>query len=461
MGAKVSRRVFLRVAGSLVGAAAVAACAPAEKKGQGPHGSVATQLVYQDWRTDYFSAMAQQMLEEFHATHPNIHVFYTPDPPDDLSEKMLADFQAESAPDVLAGCCDFFPVWAQKGYLLDLRPYIEAELKADDVKDWDEAQYRALQLRDGSQFALPKYHGALAVYFNKDLFDKHRVAYPETGWTHSDYEATMLKFAQQRAAGSETAVWGSMFDVSWDRIQAHVNAWGGHFVDPNDPTKSMMGRPESIDAMQWLRDRMWSDHAMASRLDAQNLNVSEAFYRGRLAMVEDGSWSLKTILDNAKFRVGVATFPAGPAGQVTMGTTDGFAIYKGTRYPEAAWEFMKFLISPRYGRAMARAHLLQPARASLVDEWIALAGEQYPDKAKEMNLAAFADGHLKGYSVTPEIFANQDEARRLATAAWEQIFTLGRARVTTMVDVSAQIEAAQKAAASRAQTGVREAGRGA
>ena len=46
--------------------------------------------------------MAQQMLEEFHATHPNIHVFYTPDPPD-LTEKMMTDFQAESAPDVFAG----------------------------------------------------------------------------------------------------------------------------------------------------------------------------------------------------------------------------------------------------------------------------------------------------------------------------------------------------------------------
>jgi multiple sugar transport system substrate-binding protein len=458
MGKRVSRRVFLRVAGNIMGAAALAACAPEAKKGLGPHGGAATQLVYQDWRTDYFSAMAQQMLEEFHATHPNIHVFYTPDPPDDLSEKMLADFQAESAPDVLAGCCDFFPVWAQKGYLLDLRPYIEAELNADELKDWSEAQFRALRLRDGAQFGLPKYHGALAVYFNKDLFDKHEVPYPAPGWTHGDYLTAMNAFVQQRAAGSETAVWGSMFDVSWDRIQVHVNAWGGHFVDPNDPTKSMMGRPEALDAMQWLRDRMWSDHAMASRLDVQNLNVSEAFYRGRLAMVEDGSWSLKSILENAKFRVGVATFPAGPAGQVTMGTTDGFAIYKGTRYPEAAWEFMKFLISPRYGRAMIRAHLLQPARGSLVDEWIAQAREQYPNKAEEMNLAAFAEGHLNGYSVTPEIFANQAEARRLTTAAWEQIFTLGRARVTTMREISDQIEAAQDA---KGQAGAREARRAA
>ena len=457
MGAKVSRRVFLKVAGNLAGMAALAGCAPAQSKGVGPHGSSVTQLVYQDWRTDYFSAMAQQMLEEFHATHPNIHVFYTPDPPD-LTDKMMADFQAMSAPDVFAGCCDFFPVWAQKGYLMDLRPYMEAELPAEDIRDWDEAQLRSLRSRDGAQYGLPKYHGALALYYNKDLFDKHKVPYPSPGWTHAEYQTAMRSFARVRAEGSEESVWGSMFDVSWDRIQVHVNAWGGHFVDPKDPQKSLMARPEALDAMQWLRDRMWSDHAMASRLDVQNLDVSEAFFRGRLAMVEDGSWSLKRILDNARFPVGVAAFPSGPGGRVTMGTTDGFGIYKGTRYPEPAWEFMKFLISSRYGRAMVRAHLLQPARASLVEEWIAQAREQYPTKAAEMDLGAFAEGHLKGYSVTPEIFANQDEARRLATAAWEQIFTLGRSPVSLMREVSQQVEAAQK---TKTEARVREGASGA
>jgi multiple sugar transport system substrate-binding protein len=236
-----------------------------------------------------------------------------------------------------------------------------------------------------------------------------------------------------------------MFDVSWDRIQVHVNSWGGHFVDPNDPRKSLMARPQALDAMQWLRDRMWGDHAMASRLDVQNLSVTDAFSRGRLAMVEDGSWSLKSILDNARFRVGVTVFPAGPAGRVTMGTTDGFGIYKGTRHPEAAWEFLKFLISPRYGRALSRAHLLQPARATLVDSWIADVREQYPEKAKEMDLGAFAQGHLQGYSVTPEIFEDRDDARELAVNAWEQIFTLGRRPVAYLRDVSAQIDAAQAA----------------
>ena len=441
MAAQVSRRVFLKVAGNIAGAATLAACAPA-KKGLGKRGNAAAQLVYQDWRTDYFSAMAQRLLEEFHATHSNIHVFYTPDPPN-LTEKMLSDFQAESAPDVFAGCCDYFSVWAQKGYLLDLRPYIEAELKADDRDDWDPAHYRALQLPDGAQYALPKHQGALAIYYNKDLFDKYKVPHPAPGWTHDDYRSAMLPFAQRRSSDADELLWGSMFDVSWERIQAHVNAWGGHFVDPNDAMRSMMSEQPALEAFEWLRKRMWEDHAMASRLDAQNLNVTDAFCRRRLAMVEDGSWSLKRILDSAPFRVGVAPFPGGPAGQTTISSIDGFAIYNGTRYPEDAWEFMKFLISPRYNRAMIRSHLLQPARASLVNEWLTEARNQYPEKTREINLEVFTEARVKGYAAAPEIFNQQEAAQQLAAAAWERIYTLGRAPVSLMSEVSAQIDAAQ------------------
>jgi hypothetical protein len=71
--------------------------------------------------------------------------------------------------------------------------------------------------------------------------------------------------------------------------------------------------------------------------------------------------------------------------------------------------------------------------------------EQYPEKTKEMDIAAFAEGHIQGYSVTAEIFDNMAEARRLSLAAWEQIYTLGQAPVDLVKEVSSEIETAQAA----------------
>jgi multiple sugar transport system substrate-binding protein len=165
-------------------------------------------------------------------------------------------------------------------------------------------------------------------------------------------------------------------------------------------------------------------------------------------MLEDGSWSLRDILTRATFRIGVAPFPSGPAGRVTLATTDGYGIFAGTRHPDEAWELLKFLISKDYGRAMARAHLLQPARATLVDDWIGYVHQEFPDRASEMDLGVFAEGHRAGYSVVAEIFANMAPAKAIAQDAWDQILTLGQAPAERMIEVSERIQALQGETAS-------------
>ncbi len=439
-----SRREFLCLAGITAVGAALSACgAPAPRPSA--RGSDKVQLVYRDWRTDWFAPMAQRMLEEFHASHPNIRVFYTLDPESSVFEdKSIADFQAGTAPDVMQSCCSYFPIWAQKDYLLDLRPFVQADLDRATIEDWDAAQYKAFFARDGKQYGLPKYHGALALYYNRDLFDEYHVDYPNGTWDHDDYLAAMKRLTHDRDQDGKTDLWGSYMDTSWERLQVHVNGWGGHFVDPDDPTKCRMAEPEALQAFEWLRARMWSDHVMATPLDVQNKGTREAFVAGQVAMVEDGSWALKDILSDAKFRLGIAPFPAGPARRATLATTDGFGIYAGTKHPEAAWELMKFLISKEYGRAMAQAQFLQPARASLVGEWVRFIAEQFPAQTHNVEIAAFAEGHLKGYSVIAETFANQEDAQRLASNTWQQVLTLGQAPVEQIKPLSREIEAAQR-----------------
>ncbi len=439
-----SRREFLRLAGATAVGAALSACASPAPQST-PRGADKVQLVYRDWRTDWFPPMAKRMLDEFHASHPNIRVFYTLDPEStEFQEKAIADFQAGTAPDVMQSCCSYFPVWAQKDYLLDLRPFVQADLDRATIEDWDPIQYRAFFSRDGKQYGLPKYHGALALFYNRNLFDQFHVDYPNETWTHDDYLSAMRRLSFDRDRDGKRDLWGSYMDMSWDRLQVRVNAWGGHFVDPDDPTKSRMADAEALQAFEWMRARMWDDHVMATPLDVQNKGTQDAFVAGQVAMVEDGSWALKGILSQAHFRLGVAPFPAGPARRATLATTDGFGIYAGTKHPEAAWELMKFLISKEYGRAMAQAQFLQPARASLVDEWVQFIRDEFPSQTRDVNLAAFAEGHLKGYSVIAETFANQDDAQRLASSTWQQVLTLGQAPIEQIKTLSRQIEEAQQ-----------------
>ncbi len=438
----VSRRDFLKFIGVALAATEVAGC-NAFRLAPAAQGAGNIQLVYQDFNDSSFPPMAHQLLSQFHSAHPDISVFFVPDP-SNLVDQMPVDMQAGTAADVFQGCCTHFPDWAQKGYTVDLRPYVERDLDQQTIADWDPAQYRALFTRDGKQFGLPKYHGALALYYNKDLFDQYHVDYPDGSWTHDDYRSAMISLTDDRDGDGKTDLWGSMMDVYWDRVQVHVNAWGGRFVDPERPSISRMADPEALAALEWLRARMWDDQVMAKLPDVNSLIPKDAFLAQKVAMIEDGSWSLKGILSKAQFRMGIASLPAGPARKVTLATTDGFGIYAGTKNPDAAWELVKFLISKDYGKAMARADFLQPARLSIIQDWIGYIQEQYPEQTKDMDLAAFAEGQARGYSVVAEIFPNMSTAQGIAQAAWDKILTLGQAPTASMVEASQKIEAAQE-----------------
>jgi multiple sugar transport system substrate-binding protein len=400
------------------------------------------QLVYQDWRADWVPEMVQEMLAQFHAANPNVRVFFTPDP-DNLPDAMLAEMEAGTAPDVFWGGSTFFPTWAQQGHMLDLRPYVAADLDEATIADWDPAQYRAFFLRDGRQFGLPKYHGAVALYYNKDLFDAYGVAYPTATWSHEEYAAAICQLSRDNSEG-QRELWGSMVDIAWDRLQLHVNGWGGHMVAPQNAALCTFDQPKAHAALEWLHAGMWDDRVIATFPDVQYMSPRSAFINRRVAMVEEGSWVLKDILLNADFRVGVAPMPSGPVRRVTLATSDGFGIYARTEYPAAAWELLKFLTSKAYGLAMSRANFLQPARASLVDAWINYIQTEFPEKAQDLDLAAFADGHFKGYSVTAEIADNMAEVLPKVAAAFEKVFTVGQASVDYLHIICAQINGLQE-----------------
>ena len=95
---------------------------------------------------------------------------------------------------------------------------------------------------------------------------------------------------------------------------------------------------------------------------------------------------------------------------------------------------------------MAKASFLQPARASLVQDWVDFIQQEFPEKTQDMDIAVFAEGHIQGYSVVAETFPNMVDAKRLIYAAWDKIFLLGEQSVDIMKEVSNQVEDAQKAA---------------
>ena len=73
--------------------------------------------------------------------------------------------------------------------------------------------------------------------------------------------------------------------------------------------------------------------------------LGDAFEQGQAAMESNGSWLVATH-QAAGLDFGIAPLPKGPAGQATSINPTGAVVYKGTKNPDAAWEFVKYLASP-------------------------------------------------------------------------------------------------------------------
>jgi multiple sugar transport system substrate-binding protein len=200
-----------------------------------------------------------------------------------------------------------------------------------------------------------------------------------------------------------------------DRVQQKIAGNGGHWVDPNDDLKAAFDQPAAVTALQWLYDRLWKDNTVIRDTAREGQNWESLMGNGRIAMYENGDWQLSPMVKTAtgKYKWDVAPLPKGPVARNSLATTDGWAIWKGTKAPNECWEFCKFLQTDEWNEMMITIGLLRPSRLSLFDKWVSLVGKAVPDLA-EKNLKAFGDA--VAYATTLELFQFNAESTEIINA---------------------------------------------
>ena len=142
----------------------------------------------------------------------------------------------------------------------------------------------------------------------------------------------------------KTTQWG-FFTESTDMENYWSEAvWqnGGDIISPDHKT-SLVGSDQAAGGIQFLQDLIWKDKVMPDAAITDELG--DAFEQGQAAMEANGSWLVATH-QAAGLDFGIAPLPKGPAGQATSINPTGAVVYKGTKNPDAAWQFVKYLASP-------------------------------------------------------------------------------------------------------------------
>ena len=118
--------------------------------------------------------------------------------------------------------------------------------------------------------------------------------------------------------------------------------YGGDIFNA-DYTKTSAG-PPARQAWQFAYDLMFVDKSMPDS-NTTGQYGGDLFLAGKAAMTTIGHWAVPSYAE-AGFAFDAAPMPVGPAGQATSVNSAGFVIAKGSKFPDASWQFLKFVISP-------------------------------------------------------------------------------------------------------------------
>ena len=239
----------------------------------------------------------------------------------------------------------------QKNAIMPLDDYI----KADSV---DLAKYAGVTDQvtvDGKLYELPFRNDFWVVFYNKDVFDAKGVAYPTNDMTFEEYDAlarqvTDTTFGQQ-VYGTHYHTWRSAVQL-FGVLDGKNTILDGDYTDFKQYYEMVLNQEKDGVC------RKYSD------LKTEGLHYSAAFSGGDVAMMNQGSWFIATLLTNIKSgeydadlcgNWGMVKYPhaEGVEAGSTLGTITGLSVTTATDTPDAAWDFVKWVSGEEGAKVMA------------------------------------------------------------------------------------------------------------
>ncbi|MEO3780607.1 sugar ABC transporter substrate-binding protein [Micromonospora sp. B11E3] len=356
------RRVVCLIAAALF-AVPLAACSGSDST----NGSGNVTLNYWLWDSAQ-QPQYQQCADDFTKANPNIKIKITQYGWSDYWNALTTSFVSDTAPDVFVSHLSYYPQFAQRNQLLALDDYIGKDKL--DLNVYQPGLADLWKSKDGKQYGLPKDFDTVAIFYN----------------------TAKLREAGITAEQMQNLTWNPTDGGSYEKIIARltVDAKGRHGDEPGFDKNHVVtyglglnGSGGAFGQTEWSEYAFstgWQ-HAQGPWATAFNFNDQrfkdtiawwrsltekgympglekvgpggksvvaqmDAYGAGKYAMVTEGSWNTKSYWALKGVKSGIAPTPIGPSGKrasMINGLADNIAA--GTKHPEAAWQWVKYLAS--------------------------------------------------------------------------------------------------------------------
>lgn len=310
--------------------------------GGASNSSATSSIEYSIWGDPAELASQQAIVDAFHVANPDVTVKVTVSDWDAYWTKLETGLAGGAAPDVFAMDGPLFPDYQSRDVLLDLKPSIDKDkYDLSQLADQGVADFTST---DGGQYGLPRDLNTVVLYYNKAMFDAAKLPYPDDTWDWAKLVEVGKQLTIDSDANGTPDQWGLYTETSDMENYWLSLVWqnGGDVMAPDGKT-TVVDSPQAAGGIQFLQDLIYKDQILAD--PSVFAETGDAFEQGLAAMEINGSWLVPTHTA-AGIDFGIAPLPSGPAGRFTSVNPTGAVVYKGTKSPDAAWRFVKYLASP-------------------------------------------------------------------------------------------------------------------
>ncbi|WP_220192484.1 ABC transporter substrate-binding protein [Ktedonospora formicarum] len=336
-----------------------------------------------------------QVVKEFEASHPNIHVQIVISPGsanyDQKNETMSVGFVP----------ADVYSTWGNnswadnvyRGFAADLTPFINAShfsFEGMDKKLLDQYSVK------GHVYAIPFATGGSYIFYNVDMLKKANLPTPPTNWDDPNWNLdTALKYAKALSTPDAplTQREYGLSDDLWPENATSLLFGGDIF--PQSAYKTGVidsvtaNSPEVIQAEQFKQDLIYKYKYMPNPADASVLN---GFLSGKVGMTMNGVWGFWSY-QSVKFQWAAAPLPTIKTNTNVL-FTDPWMMSKNTHHPQESWEFIQWLCSPEHGaKSYMESSGAIPPWSQLIPAWAAKTHKIMPSLS-EQQLIELAQGSL-------------------------------------------------------------------
>lgn len=370
-------KAFLAIALSALAVIGLAGCG---QKSSSDDANKKVTLNFTIWDTNQKKGM-QQMAAAFTKKNPNIKVRVTVTPWDQYWTKLQAAASGDNLADVFWMHPSEVYTFAAGDKLMDLTDMTKNG-GGINLKNYPSTVVSGLEYQN-KVYALPKDYSTLALWYNKTLFDKAGVKYPDKTWTWDTWQEAAAKLTDKSKGVYGMLAPNDGQNFYWNLIWAN-----GTDLTNKSGTKSIIGNKGNIDALNYGISFIKKGYSPTTQ-DFANTKPDQYFESGKAAMTIAGSWMPAEYLAVKNQKFGVAPIPKGKRRASDIAGM-GYAIAKNTKHPAQAKKFVKFMAGKEANIIQAKSGAAIPAYKDTQAAWV----KQFPS----IDGQAFVDAADYGYS---------------------------------------------------------------